>query len=285
MKILALTVPLLLTGTVAMAGPTTATIDSCVDNTTGAVRIVASSAACNAGEHFVTWAAVGPAGVTGATGAQGPIGPAGPAGLTGATGAQGDMGAQGNTGPTGPTGAAGAGTIFLSGVGDGTTGSAAVVQTDSAGSPLTVSLLPLQGYLSSPINGVTLSDGLPVIGSGFTGVMQTLPTAVLLTHMSGTMSLEEVVLEPLAAVTVSAQLYKYSRGTVSAVPGAACVFSPAVTHSTPYRATATCSASGFKAPFAAGDAGFIAVEAIDPQDDFYYQPNTVSLDVSVGLSQ
>ncbi|MGH9604583.1 MAG: tail fiber protein [Terracidiphilus sp.] len=116
LKILALTVPLLLTGTVALAGPTTATIDSCVNNTTGAVRIVAPGTACPAGQHFVTWAAVGPAGSTGATGPQGPmglIGPAGPTGqtgavgATGAAGAKGATGAQGPLGPTGPAGAAG----------------------------------------------------------------------------------------------------------------------------------------------------------------------------------
>jgi len=115
----------------AMAAPVTASIAACV-NATGAVRIVASTSACVAGETPVSWALTGPigpqgpagaigpagpqgpqgaAGANGATGATGPIGPAGPAGVTGPAGpigAQGTVGATGAAGPAGPQGAAGA---------------------------------------------------------------------------------------------------------------------------------------------------------------------------------
>ncbi|MGH9604582.1 MAG: hypothetical protein ACRD3N_02665 [Terracidiphilus sp.] len=94
-KILAIGASMLLTGTEAMAGPAATTIDSCVNNSTGAVRIVASSAACNLSkEHFVTWAAVGPAGPTGATGSQGLMGSAGNTGATGQAGPAGAAGGQ-----------------------------------------------------------------------------------------------------------------------------------------------------------------------------------------------
>ena len=118
----------LLAGTAALAAPVSTNISACVNSTTGAVRIVASTSLCVAGEIGTSWAvtgAVGPTGpqgpagpagpqgatglqgATGATGAQGPIGNTGPQGATGATGAQGLMGNPGAEGPTGPQGPAG----------------------------------------------------------------------------------------------------------------------------------------------------------------------------------
>jgi Collagen triple helix repeat (20 copies) len=88
----------------------------CVDNTTGAIRIVAKNGVCNGTEHKIHWNQVGPLGPQGpqgATGPQGPVGPAGPKGATGAqgppgaTGAQGPPGAAGPQGPKGATGAQG----------------------------------------------------------------------------------------------------------------------------------------------------------------------------------
>ncbi len=65
------------------------TFFGCVNNSTGAVRIVDSSTACLTGEHKIHWNQKGPRGPQGVPGPQGP---------------QGDRGPQGNPGPQGPTG-------------------------------------------------------------------------------------------------------------------------------------------------------------------------------------
>jgi hypothetical protein len=85
----------------AMAGPAVAsavatstptTYFSCVNNSTGAMRQVASTSACKSGEHRISWNNVGPQGPTGATGA---TGARGATGATGATGPKGDPGLSG----------------------------------------------------------------------------------------------------------------------------------------------------------------------------------------------
>src|SRR6516164_990232 len=79
-------------------------IFACVNNNSGAVRIVAQGAACRTPESLVTWNVVGP---------QGPPSPAGPAGAQGSAGQQGPAGPQGmrgeggERGPYGPAGAPG----------------------------------------------------------------------------------------------------------------------------------------------------------------------------------
>jgi hypothetical protein len=110
----------LLLGTAAMAAPISTQVSACVNSTTGAVRIVSSTALCVAGETGMTWALVGPTGIqgpagpvgatgpVGTTGAAGPIGPAGATGPKGSTGATGASGPAGPTGPVGPAGATGA---------------------------------------------------------------------------------------------------------------------------------------------------------------------------------
>jgi hypothetical protein len=102
---------LLLASTAAMAAPVSSNISACVNNSTGAVRIVASTSLCVAGEIGTSWAVTGAVGPTGPQGPAGPAGPQGPQGATGATGAQGPIGntgPQGTTGPAGPAGATGA---------------------------------------------------------------------------------------------------------------------------------------------------------------------------------
>src|SRR5215510_6015567 len=64
-------------------------IFACVNNNSGAVRIVAQGAACRTPESLVTWNVVGP---------QGPPGPAGPAGALGPPGPQGPAGPKGDPG-------------------------------------------------------------------------------------------------------------------------------------------------------------------------------------------
>ena len=70
-------------------------IFACVNNNSGAVRIVAQGVACRTPESLVTWNVVGP---------QGPPGPAGPAGALGPPGLQGPAGPAGAQGPAGPQG-------------------------------------------------------------------------------------------------------------------------------------------------------------------------------------
>lgn len=82
------------TAGIALAGAT-GTISACVNNDSGAIKIVGPNATCPANQTLLTWNQQGPIGDTGATGPIGPTGPTGPAGLQGLTGA---------TGPTGPSG-------------------------------------------------------------------------------------------------------------------------------------------------------------------------------------
>src|ERR1035438_7617407 len=84
----------LLAGASAMAAPASTNVYACINSTTGAVRIVASTNLCIAGETGMSWALVGP------VGAPGPQGPAGVAGAQGPAGAAGTPGAAGATGST-----------------------------------------------------------------------------------------------------------------------------------------------------------------------------------------
>lgn len=85
------------------SGPITA----CVQDQTGAVRIVDSADECRNGETATTWNREGAAGAPGAQGATGPQGPAGPQGETGPGGPAGPQGPKGDPGETGPAGPAG----------------------------------------------------------------------------------------------------------------------------------------------------------------------------------
>lgn len=86
---------------IGSAWATTGAIYACVNEATGAVRIVASTASCHSGESRIHWNVAGPAGPQGPQGVPGPRGSQGPAGPQGATGPQGQVGA---TGPQGPSG-------------------------------------------------------------------------------------------------------------------------------------------------------------------------------------
>jgi Collagen triple helix repeat (20 copies) len=86
----------------------TVTYYACINNSTGAIRIVSQSTVCNAGEHKIQWDQTGPQGPKGPQGAKGATGAQGPKGATGATGTQGPQGPQGVKGATGAAGPQGA---------------------------------------------------------------------------------------------------------------------------------------------------------------------------------
>jgi Collagen triple helix repeat (20 copies) len=86
----------------------TVTYYACINNSTGAVRIVSQSTVCNTGEHKIQWNQTGPQGPQGPQGPKGATGAQGPKGATGATGATGPQGPQGLQGAKGATGATGA---------------------------------------------------------------------------------------------------------------------------------------------------------------------------------
>lgn len=110
----------------AAAWPSSAgakTIYMCVDNATGAVRVVSKSTPCSttrgaSGERRLKISSgkrgkrgvagltgpQGPAGPSGPIGLRGPSGPTGPAGPAGPAGPKGDKGAKGDIGPQGPQG-------------------------------------------------------------------------------------------------------------------------------------------------------------------------------------
>jgi len=81
---------LLLAGCILTASaqpvPPAATFYGCVNNSTGAIRIVQSFTTCKATEHKIHWNQVGPQGPQGPKGAQGPQGPQGPQGAQGPQG-------------------------------------------------------------------------------------------------------------------------------------------------------------------------------------------------------
>jgi len=85
------------------------TIDICVDNKTGAMRLPPNGKCVKGKEKLTPFAAgpqgvQGPAGAVGPQGVAGPIGPAGPQGPVGAVGPQGVAGPIGPMGLTGPAG-------------------------------------------------------------------------------------------------------------------------------------------------------------------------------------
>ena len=92
------------------------TVNACVNNASGELRIVGATDTCKANETLVTW------------NQQGPTGPQGP---QGATGAQGEPGATGATGPQGPAGANGV-SGFVGIANDFTVGTAASYLPDGS---------------------------------------------------------------------------------------------------------------------------------------------------------
>jgi len=101
----------------------TGQIYACVNNGSGAVKIVAATTTCENNWTQVSWnqqgptgaqgpagpqGATGPQGVTGPQGPQGPKGDTGPQGIAGTNGTNGTDGATGPTGPQGPKGDTGA---------------------------------------------------------------------------------------------------------------------------------------------------------------------------------
>ncbi len=74
--------------------PPAVTIFSCVNNTTGVIRIVSNTTVCMSSEHKIHWNQKGPQGLQGAQGPQGLQGSEGPQGQKGLQGPQGLQGQQ-----------------------------------------------------------------------------------------------------------------------------------------------------------------------------------------------
>jgi hypothetical protein len=80
---------------------------SCVNNTSGEIKIITANANCPSNYRPLDWNIQGPAGQQGPIGPVGPVGPVGPMGpqgWLGEPGPQGDPGAQGIQGPAGISG-------------------------------------------------------------------------------------------------------------------------------------------------------------------------------------
>lgn len=89
--------------------PAVVTFFGCVNNTTGAIRIVSKTTVCQSSEQEIHWnqkGPQGPQGQQGPQGLQGPEGPQGPKGPKGPKGPQGLQGIQGIQGQPGPPGIA-----------------------------------------------------------------------------------------------------------------------------------------------------------------------------------
>jgi hypothetical protein len=135
-----------------------------------------------------------------------------------------------------------------------------------SGPPILVTVMPLSGSLTT-VTASALSGGSPAIGgvpTTFTGVMQALPTAVTFSSISATFVNGTSFAAPSSTVTLTAQLYKVPKGTITAsgVVGFSCFLSPNLGSGTVAVSTVTsCVASGLTGVFAAGDAGFVVVYA------------------------
>jgi Collagen triple helix repeat (20 copies) len=78
--------------------PAVVTFFGCVNNTTGAIRLVSNTTVCQSSEHKIHWNQKGPQGPQGPQGLQGPEGSQGPKGPRGPQGLQGIQGQQGPPG-------------------------------------------------------------------------------------------------------------------------------------------------------------------------------------------
>ena len=144
-------------GSVILANAVTSgVIYACVNNGSGAIKIVGANDTCANNWTMVSWNQQGPSGSVGPTGATGPAGPTGvdgPTGSTGATGADGALGPTGPMGPTGETGSDGAtgptgptGPMGATGA-TGATGPAGVPDAFSTSTAaLAVSNIPMETY-------------------------------------------------------------------------------------------------------------------------------------------
>jgi hypothetical protein len=86
---------------VSAHGGNIALIHSCVNNTSGEIKIISANATCPSNYRALDWNIQGPAGQQGPIG---PVGPMGPQGLQGEQGPQGLSGQQGIQGPAGISG-------------------------------------------------------------------------------------------------------------------------------------------------------------------------------------
>jgi len=138
-----------------MAGATTSpSVHSCVNRSSGAVRILPSDVNCSSKERRVDWSVAGPAGPAGPAGASGT---AGPAGVTGPAGAQGPAGAPGDPGPAGPVGPQGpagpAGANGINGISGLVVVSASQTATEALGVTTTQDAIVRCPAGTSPIGG------------------------------------------------------------------------------------------------------------------------------------
>jgi len=101
---------------VSAHGGNIALIHSCVNNTSGEIKIIAANANCPSNYRSLDWniqgtagqqGPIGPAGPMGPVGPVGPVGPIGPVGPQGERGPQGEQGLQGERGLQGEQGAQG----------------------------------------------------------------------------------------------------------------------------------------------------------------------------------
>lgn len=158
-----------------------------------------------------------------------------------------------------------------------------------SGSPSTAALIAA-GNIPNPTNGP------------FAGVIQIFPAPITLTKMYGTLAMENTIIDVGVLFTIKAQLYKYQNsggsGTLTAVPGATCVFQTNGTNITtfqdiaPIGLIASCSNTSFSATFAAGDGAYYLITATgvgqggNPAQNYVPAANAVvPISISMGIAQ
>ena len=187
-------------------------------------------------------------------------------------------------GLTGPAGSGG-GTTFLSGVGSITVNPATLQINPATGSPSTVLVLPLSGFLTTAVYGTVSNFGLVVGTSAFAAIMQPLPAPVTLTKITAKMlTTGSVTLQGGQSGTITAQLYRLNNGSnqLVAISGASCNLSANFTGTLASGTVLSCSNTSISAQYQATDAGFVGITlSVSGANG---TPTTVTVETSVGVS-
>ena len=152
-------------------------------------------------------------------------------------------------------GPAGGGTVFSASNGN----SPAVLTTVLGGTLNTSTVLPLSG--SAVATGVTLSGGPLDTTASVGGLAQVLPRATTVTSFAASFSTTVGVALVGSTVQLKAQLYTgdATGNTLTAVSGATCTLSPALTGLVTTGTTSTCQATGLSISVPAGKKAVVVI--------------------------
>jgi hypothetical protein len=199
--IILVTTLVLITGVFAS---TSNIIFGCVNNNTGAIRIVSSTTKCFQGERKISWNKQGPQGDQGPQGSSGRRGEQGPPGPQGPQGVQGDTGPTGPQGPQGPQGLAGSSDGFFTFLSNTPIGYTDISNHSTPTTVLTLTGLPAGKYIISAFATLSMYTDTTTITCSFSPDPNALEArASSQTEDNSTISLTEAQTFSLASNSVS----------------------------------------------------------------------------------